>query len=96
MGEKCVMAPLQKSSSLSKFFKTLEVPSKLPTKHEKYSGQVLTSVENRKMMDEREKEKQEKEKIKHERKKAGEEKAKQKKDEEEACERTRLEKKGQA
>ena len=96
LGENCVMAPLQKSSSLSKLFKVPEVPSKLPTKHVKSSGRILTSVENMKVMDEREKEKQEKEKLKQERKKAREEKAKQKKAEKEARERTRLEKKGQA
>ena len=57
-------------------------PSKLPTVKPKLSGRVLTSLENLRMMEERELKKREDARLKEERKKVREEKRKQKEERE--------------
>ena len=75
---RCSILPLRDSRTLSKFLRTPMPPSKLPTKHQKSCGKVLTSVENMHIMEAREHDKQQKEKLKEERRKAREEKLKNK------------------
>ena len=58
------------------FLKTPQPPSNIPTVNMKSSGKVLTSIENIRKMEAREKEKQEKLRLKEERKKLREEKKK--------------------
>ena len=58
-------------------------PSKLPTKHPKVPGRVLTSMENMESMEERERERKDKEANKEERKLLREQKKKQRLEERE-------------
>ena len=70
--------PLPCASTISKFLKIPSCPNKMPTKHGKSTGRVLTSLENLQLIQEREKQKQEKAVQKEERKRLREEKAKKK------------------
>ena len=93
--DKCFM-PAPKVRSLSKFLQTPIPPSQLPTKHGKCSGKVLTSLENMRILETREKAKKEKAKAKEERKKATEERRRVKAEQKRAVEerkRVREEKK---
>ena len=74
--------PLRRATSLSNFLIPPLPPSKIPTKHGKSSGKVLTSIENIQMIEEKERQKEAEAHKKVERKKAREEKAKQKKERE--------------
>jgi hypothetical protein len=75
---RCAILPLQDSRTLSKFLRTPMAPGEVPTKHQKSSGKVLTSVENMRIMEAREREKQQKAKLKEERRKIKEEKLRKK------------------
>ena len=70
--------PLPCASTISKFLEIPRHPSQIPTKHGKSAGRVLTSLENLQLIQEREKQKQEKVLQKEERKRLREEKAKKK------------------
>lgn len=71
----CILPlPVKKQPRLSKFLHTPRLPSKLPAVKPKSSGRVLTSLENLKMIEEREKKKAEDIRMKEERKKVREEK----------------------
>lgn len=48
------------TSRLNRILKLPQVPSKIPTKRPKSSGRVLTSVENLKVLEEKEQQKQQK------------------------------------
>ena len=65
---------LVKQPCLGKFLHTPRPPSKIPTLKPKSSGRVLTSLENLRMMEEREQKKQEEARLKEQRKKEREEK----------------------
>ena len=73
---------LKKQPCLRKFLCTPRPPSKIPTVKPKLSGRVLTSLENMKIMEERELKKKEEARLKDERKRAREEKKKQKEEHE--------------
>lgn len=66
--------PLRSSTSISKSLKPPVPPSKITTKHPETSGRVLTSIENIKQMDIKQKEKEETARIKEEKRKLREEK----------------------
>ena len=68
--------PLRRATSLSNFLIPPLPPSKIPTKHGKSSGKVLTSIENIEMIEEKERQKEAEARKKNERRKACEEKAK--------------------
>ena len=72
-GMNCFL-PAEKQPSLGKFLHTPRPPSKLPIHRPKSSGRVLTSLENLRMMEEREHKKKEEARLKEEQKKAREEK----------------------
>ena len=74
--DKCALLKPSKFRTLSAFLKTPQPPSKIPTVNMKSSGKVLTSIENIRKMEAREKEKQEKLRLKEERKKLREGKKK--------------------
>ena len=74
--EKGTVAARQ-STTISKFLVQPLPPSALPTKHVKSSGKVLTSRENLKLLEEKQREKEEKEMRKNEKRKQQEEKKKQ-------------------
>ena len=67
---------LTRQLSLKKFLNTPKPPCRLPTAKPKSSGRVLTSLENLKVMEEREEKKREEARLKEERKRAREEKKK--------------------
>ena len=71
--------PPSTTKTLGKFLVTPVPPNKLPTKNGKSAGKVLTSLENRMFMQEKERKKQEEIVRKEERKRCREEKAKLKK-----------------
>ena len=73
---------LKKQPCLRNFLCTPRPPSKIPTVTPKLSGRVLTSLENMKIMEERELKKKEGARLKDERKRAREEKKKQKEEHE--------------
>ena len=73
---------LKKQQVLRDFLLIPRPPSKLPTVKPKLSGRVLTSLENLRMMEERELKKREDARLKEERKKVREEKRKQKEERE--------------
>ena len=73
--------PTQDSSKISKFLISRLPPRKIPTKRGKSSGLVLTSQDNLRRMQEREKKKEEEALQKEERKQIREEKAKLRKEE---------------
>ena len=73
-----VSVPLPCSSTISKFLVLPPRPNQIPTKHGKSAGRVLTSLENLQLIQEREKQKQEKALQKEERKRLRDEKAKKK------------------
>ena len=70
-----VSVPPPCASTISKFLKVPTHPNQMPTKHGKSAGRVLTSLENLQLIQEREKQKQEKALQKEERKRLREEKA---------------------
>jgi len=72
--------PLRRATSVSNFLIPPLPPSKMPTKHGKSSGTVLTSIENIHMINEKEREKKEKAQMKEERRLERERKAKLKRE----------------
>lgn len=73
-----IIALPKRSTSVSRFLNTPLPPCKIPTKHTKSCGKVLTSLENRKAIEKKNREKEKIEKEKAERKAEREVKAKQK------------------
>ena len=76
--DQCAPLKLVKGRTLSRFLKTPLPPSKIPTKREKSCGKVLTSVENIRVIEAKERSKQEMLRLKEERKQLWEEKKKSK------------------
>ena len=74
----CSLLQLQDSKSLSQLLRTPTAPCKLPATHQKSHGKVLTSIENMRLMEAREHEKEEKKRVKEERRKVREEKLRNK------------------
>ena len=86
--DKCFM-PAPRVRSLSKFLRTPVPPSKLPTKHGKSSGKVLTSFENIQIMEAKEEAKRKNARAKEERKVAREERRRAKAEQKRAAEEQR-------
>ena len=72
--------PLRRATSVSNFLIPPLPPSKMPTKHGKSSGTVLTSIENIHMINEKERGKKEKAQVKEEKRLERERKAKLKRE----------------
>ncbi|ORU94054.1 MAG: hypothetical protein A6F71_09150 [Cycloclasticus sp. symbiont of Poecilosclerida sp. M] len=68
------MLPPQTGSKISKFLSIPIKPSKIPTKHPKSCGRVLTSKENLEIIEEKQRLKQEAQQMKEERRRARERK----------------------
>ena len=93
-GDLSVKLVKRRATSISRFLHTPIHPSKLPTKSEKSCGKVLTSLENQKIMEEKEAAKKKAAEEKEQRKVLREEKAKAKKEKARKGKRRGQEKKG--
>ena len=69
--------PYKRATSVTRFLKTPQNPNKLPTKHQKSAGKVLTSLENMLAMEEKERKTEELLREKEKRKQMREAKAKE-------------------